>query len=111
MAAMGHVLEETFFAKLPSSKDMELDESIPERKQWVKYGRPNAQAGAVILLAQESEDVILALQEANELTFTWPSRTAPDNSNRMMDFLTCKWRKNSMLSSSTVRTAIYQKGP
>ena len=33
-------------------------------------------AGAVILAAQESEYVILALQEANELVLTWPSGTA-----------------------------------
>ena len=57
---------------------MELDESIPEHKQFTKYRRQNAKAGAVILAAQESEDVILALQESNTLLLTWPSGTEPD---------------------------------
>ena len=70
MADMGHILDEKFLAKLPSSEDMELDESIPEHKQWAKYWQQNAKVGAVILSAQESEDVIWALQEANELTLT-----------------------------------------
>ena len=35
-------------------------------------------AGAVILSAKENEDVILALQEVNELTLTWPSGTVPN---------------------------------
>jgi hypothetical protein len=34
--------------------------------------------GAVILVAQESEDVILTLQEVNELILTWPSGTVPN---------------------------------
>ena len=70
MADMGHVLEETFSAKLPNSETVELDESKPDHKQWAKYWRQNAKAGAVILAAQESEDVILALQEANKLILT-----------------------------------------
>ena len=57
---------------------MELDESIPEHKQFAKYRRQNAKAGAVILAAQENEDVILALWESNTLLLTWPSRTVPD---------------------------------
>ena len=32
----------------------------------------------VLLAAQESEDVILAIQEANTMIVTWPSGTAPD---------------------------------
>ena len=75
MADMGHVLGEKFLAKLPSSEVAELDESIPEYKEWAKYRRHSAKAGAVILSAQENEDVILALQEANDLTLTWPSGT------------------------------------
>ena len=35
--------------------------------------------------AQESEDVILALQEANELKFTWPSGTAPNMWKELMN--------------------------
>ena len=70
MADMGHVPEETCLAKLPSSKVVELVESIPEHKQWAKYWRQNAKAGAGILSAQESGDVILALQETDELTLT-----------------------------------------
>ena len=77
MADLGHVLEETFLEKLPSRKIVELDESKPDHKQWAEHWRQNAKAGAVILPAQESEDVILKLQEANELTLTWPSGTAP----------------------------------
>ena len=77
MANIGHVLEKSFLTKLPSSETMELDESIPEHKQWAKYWRQYAKAGAVLLAAQESEDVILALEKANELTLTWPSRTVP----------------------------------
>ena len=73
IADMGHILEETFLAKLPRSKTAELDESKPDHKQWAKYRQPNTKAGAVILSAQENEDVILALQEANELKLTWPS--------------------------------------
>ena len=49
---------------------MESDESVPQHKEWAKYWQQNAKAGAVILSAQESEDVILALQEANELILT-----------------------------------------
>ena len=78
MANMGHVLNKSFSTKLPSSETMELDESIPEHKQWAKYRWQNAKAGAVILAAQESEDVILALQEPNKLLLTWPCGTAPD---------------------------------
>ena len=33
MADMGHVLDKTFLAKIPSSETMELDKSIPEHKQ------------------------------------------------------------------------------
>ena len=61
---------------------MELDESIPEHKQWAKYRQQNAKAGAVLLAAQESEDVNLALQDDNELTLTWPSGTAPADAHR-----------------------------
>ena len=64
---------------------MELSDSIPEYNQWAKYWRQNAKAGAVILAAQESEEVILALQEANELTLTWPSVTAPDMWQTLID--------------------------
>ena len=35
-------------------------------------------AGCKILAAQESEDVMLALQEANDLLLTQPSGIAPD---------------------------------
>ena len=73
IADMGHVLDNTLLAKLPSSKTMELDDSIPKHKQCAKYWRQNTKAGAVILAAQESEDVTFALQEANELIITWPS--------------------------------------
>ena len=64
---------------------MELDESIPEHKQWAKYWRQNAKAGAVLLAAQESEDVMLALQEANKLTLTWPSGTVLDMWQMIID--------------------------
>ena len=70
MANMGHVLDMSFSTKLPSSKTLKLDESIPEHKQWAKYWRQKANAGAVLLAAQESEDLILSLQEANGLTLT-----------------------------------------
>ena len=75
MTHMGHVLEETFLAKLPSSETVELDESKLEHKQWAKYWRQNAKAGAVILSAHESQDVMLALQEANKLTLSVRSST------------------------------------
>ena len=52
MVNMGHVLEKSSLAKLPSSETVELDESIPEHKQWAKYRQQNAKAGAVILTAQ-----------------------------------------------------------
>ena len=62
-ANMGHILEKGFSVKLPTRKTMKLDKSIPENKQFAKYRRQNAKVGAVILAAQESEDVILAIQE------------------------------------------------
>ena len=77
-ADLGHVLDNSFLGKLPRRKDMELNNSSVEHKQWVRYRRQNAKRGAAIVGAQESEDVILALQEANELELTWPSRTAPN---------------------------------
>ena len=77
-ANMGHVLEKTFSAKLPTSEKMELDESIPEHKQFSKYRQQNVKAGAVILAAQENEDVILEIQESNTMLLTWPSGTVPD---------------------------------
>ena len=75
MADMGRILDKTILAKLPSSEVVEVDESFPEHKQWAKYWQQNAKGGAVIISAQESEDVILALREANELRLIWPSDT------------------------------------
>ena len=77
-ANMGHILEKGFLAKFPTSKTMEFDESIPDHKQFAKYRRHHVKAGAVLLAAQESEDVILAIQESNTLLLTWPSDTALD---------------------------------
>ena len=57
---------------------MELDENDPDDKQFAKYRRQNAKAAAVVLAAQENEDVMLAIQEANTMIVTWPSGTAPD---------------------------------
>ena len=37
MVNMGHILEKSFSVKQPINKTMELDESIPEHKQWAKY--------------------------------------------------------------------------
>ena len=85
MTNMGHVLEKIFPAKLPTNETMELDESIPEHKQFAKYWRQNAKAGAGILPAQGSEDVMLALQESNKLLLTWPSETAPDTWQALED--------------------------
>ena len=47
MADMGHVLEETLLAKLPSNEAVELDESTLKHKQWAKYRQQNAKAGAI----------------------------------------------------------------
>ena len=106
-ANMAHDLEPTFSVKLPSSKTMELDETTPAGKEFAKYRRQNAKAAAVLIAAQESEDVILAIQEANTMIVTWPSGTAPDMwkalediFNRMMGFLICRWRRISMRLSS-----------
>merc|ERR1712086_834780 len=82
---MAHVLEPEFNGKLPSSKTMELDESDPASKQVAKYRRQNTKAAAVLIAAQESEDVILAIQESNTLLVTWPSRTAPDTWKALED--------------------------
>ena len=61
LANIAHVLEPGFNRKLPSSETMELDESDPEGKQFAKYWQQNAKAAAVLIVAQESEDVILAI--------------------------------------------------
>ena len=76
MADMGHVLDRKFLGKLPGSKDMELDDISDKHNAWAKYQQQNAKAGAAIVGVQESEDVTLALQEANEHKLTWPSETA-----------------------------------
>jgi predicted restriction endonuclease len=70
LAIMAHVLEPEFSTKLPSSETMELDETDPAGKEFAKYRRQNAKAAAVLIAAQESEDVILAFQEANTLLST-----------------------------------------
>ena len=75
---MAQVLEPEFVAKLLSSETMELDESDPDSKQFASYRRQNVKAAAVLIAAQESEDVILAIQEANTMIVTWPIGTAPD---------------------------------
>ena len=77
-ADLGHVLDNNFLGKLPRSKDMEFNNSSAAHKEWAKYRQQNAKAGAAIMGAQDSKDVILALQEANELELAWPSRTAPN---------------------------------
>ena len=51
MADMGHILEKSFSAKLPTSETMELDESIPEHKQFAKYWQQNMKARAITLAA------------------------------------------------------------
>ena len=77
-ANMAHVLEQSFLRKLPSTETCELNEATPTGRDHAKYRRQNAKAAAVLIAAQESEDVILAIQEANTLLITWPSGTAPD---------------------------------
>ena len=78
-------MDKILLAKTPSSKTTELDKIVPEYKQWSIYWRQNAKAGSVILAAQESEDLILALREANKLTLTWPSGTASDLWQTLID--------------------------
>ena len=52
---------EVILDKVTQQQNNRVRESIPEHKQCAKYQRQNAKAGAVLLAAQESEDVILAL--------------------------------------------------
>ena len=85
LAIMAHVLEPEFSTKLPSSETMELDETDPAGKEFAKYRQQNAKAAAVLIAAQESEDVILAIQESNTMLVTWPSGTAPDMWKTMED--------------------------
>ena len=49
MADIGHVLDKKSLAKLPSNEVVEIDESIPEQKEWGKCRQQNATVGAVIL--------------------------------------------------------------
>ena len=70
MTDMGHVLDKMFLGNLSRSKDMKLDDSSTKHKAWAKYRQLNTKAGAAIVGVQESEDVICALQEANELELT-----------------------------------------
>ena len=91
MADMEHVLDKKLLEKSPSSKSLKLDESIPEHKEWVEYRRQNAKSGAAILSAQEREDIILALQEANELKLTLPSGTSPITRKEHQYFPTNCW--------------------
>ena len=50
---------------------MELSKSTPEYKKWAKYWRQNAKVGAAIVATEESEGVMLGLQESNELTYNY----------------------------------------
>ena len=76
MADMGHVINESFLLKLPASEDQELDPTDSSQKVLIKYRRQNAKAVAAIIAAQESEDVIMGLQDANDLVVTFPSGVA-----------------------------------
>ena len=77
-ANMAHVLEPSFLGKLPSTETCKLNEATPAGRDHAKYRRQNAKAAAVLIAAQDSEDVILAIQEANSMELPWPSGTAPD---------------------------------
>ena len=76
MADMGHVINEKFLLKLPASEDQELDPTDLRQKELIKYRRQNAKAVAEIVAAQESEDVIVGLKDANDLVVTFPSGVA-----------------------------------
>ena len=78
VADLEHVIGASFVGKLPSSKTMEFSDNTQEYTLWFKHRQQNAKVGAAIVAVQESEDVILGLQESNELAITWPSRVAPN---------------------------------
>ena len=78
MTDLGHVLEESFSGKLPRNESMYLNDSTTKHNEWAKYWQQNAKMGAAIMCAMERGDIILALQEANKLELTLPSRNAPN---------------------------------
>ena len=96
MADMGHVLDKIFSEKLPGRENTDLDDSLAKHKAWANYWQYNTKAGVAIVGAQESEDIILALQEATELERTCQvglSKTCGRNlrmfSRRTMNVLKC----------------------
>ena len=55
MSDLGHVLGESLLGNLPRSKDVELNDSPVEYKEWAKYRRQNVKVGVAVVGAQESE--------------------------------------------------------
>ena len=53
-----------------ASTSLHINDKTTAGKEFAKYRRQNAKAAAVLIAAQESEDVILAFQEANTLLST-----------------------------------------
>ena len=61
------------------------------------------------MLAQESEDVILALQEANELKLTWTSGTARNMLNELKNMLQPNDRLSEMLMQEDLHALKFTK--